>query len=117
MAKSGKRLNIIDTGLETFDVPAPKVSEERSVVTNPPVEVTAPVSVDQPAPSAETEVVAPRGYKITVGTRERKKRTVNLLTYGSLIDRIDAAAAKRNMSRTQLIEQVMLQFLEEDERQ
>lgn len=117
MAKSGKKLNIINTGLESFDVQVPTVSEERPIVADPPVVAAAPAPVVQPAPSSEPEVVAPRGYKITVGTRERKKRTVNLLTYGSLIDRIDAAAAKRNMSRTQLIEQVMLQFLEEDERQ
>lgn len=60
---------------------------------------------------------APCGIFVPELDSEKKKRRVSLLTYGSLIDRIDAAAAKRNMSRTQLIEQVMLQFLEEDERQ
>ena len=44
--------------------------------------------------------------------RERKKRRVQLLTYDRLVDRMDACAKSQGLSRAELFEKVMTNYLE-----
>ena len=44
--------------------------------------------------------------------RERKKRRVQLLTYDKLVDRMDACAKNRGLSRAELFEKVMSDYLD-----
>lgn len=44
--------------------------------------------------------------------RERKKRRVQLLTYDTLIDRMDTCAKNRGLSRAELFEKVMSEYLD-----
>lgn len=44
--------------------------------------------------------------------RERKKRRVQLLTYDTLIDRMDLCAKNRGLSRAELFEKVMSEYLD-----
>ena len=44
--------------------------------------------------------------------RERKERRVQLLTYGSLVDRMDAYAKRRGVSRAEVFETAMNAFLD-----
>lgn len=44
--------------------------------------------------------------------RERKDRRVQLLTYGSLVDRMDAYAKRRGVSRAEVFEAAVTDFLD-----
>lgn len=46
--------------------------------------------------------------------RERKKRRVQILTFDSLIERMDAAAAEEELSRAELFEKIVSEYLDKN---
>lgn len=61
----------------------------------------------------EPAAQVPTTQENNVIIRETKNRRIQILTYGSLVDRMDAYANKRGMSRAEVFEAAVRMYLEQ----
>ena len=135
MAKSAKKITALGLGPDAFQEtrirPAQKdehththvdehvqthepVQEHTPTHTQEPVQETAPVQ--KPKKREQKPVEAPTPERVSAMlhepvAREKKERRVQWLTYDKLVQRIDAYAKERGVSRADVLEAGMDKFL------
>lgn len=97
MAKDNKRTNAFGIDPKSFGDSRRKAGEEQTAADTHTHNHTH--VYDAPEPEA----------------RERKDRRVQLLTYGSLVDRMDAYAKRRGVSRAEVFEAAVTAYLDKME--
>ena len=117
MAKDSKKTTAFGTSPDSFN--ESRRSRSKS-------EETAHKSVHNPTHKSTTNDVHISGRKSAskakqVGihepqAKERKRKRVHLLTYESLIDRMDAYALRKGVKRVDVFETVMTAFLDQVEK-